>query len=44
VRAAVENSFAEFTPEHLGTAAFQKQRPPVNVIGFTPPPTRAAAR
>jgi uncharacterized protein YcbK (DUF882 family) len=44
VRAAVENSFAEFAPDQLGTKAFQKQRPAINVIGFTPPPTRAAAR
>jgi uncharacterized protein YcbK (DUF882 family) len=44
VRAAVANSFAEFAPEQLGTERFQKQRPPVNVIGFAPLPTRAAAR
>lgn len=44
VRAAVENNFAEFAPERLATHAFQKQRPPVNVIGFAPLPTRAAAR
>lgn len=44
VRAAVENSFAEFAPDRLVTTGFQKQRPPVNVIGFVTPPTRAAAR
>jgi hypothetical protein len=44
VRAAVENSFAEFAPDRLVTTSFQKQRPPVNVIGFVAPPARAAAR
>jgi uncharacterized protein YcbK (DUF882 family) len=44
VRAAVENSFAEFAADQLATESFQKRRPPVNVVGFAPPPARAAAR
>ncbi|MBK8009199.1 MAG: DUF882 domain-containing protein [Rhizobiales bacterium] len=42
VRAMVENRFEEFAPQQVAAVGFQRDRAPVNVVGFEP--SRAASR